>query len=134
MIGLSRGSHRVMRRLLNAVAGALSLGCRGPVDGIVATSDLVTLYGSGGGGRRTLRLEAAPGVRINARLPPTLEWRDGQRVTFTTDSITTDSSYFSASPGATIDARHGTRGTLRASVCPASGRVCVSVRLNIAVR
>lgn len=71
-----------------------------------------------------LRLVAAPGVRINARLKPALELDDGTVVRFDSPRVTSDSAYFAAAPTA-VAPRSGSRyGTLRLSVCPAGERLC----------
>ena len=41
-----------------------------------------------------LRLVAAPGVRINARLKPAIELDDGTVLRFDSPSLTPDSAYF----------------------------------------
>jgi hypothetical protein len=79
-----------------------------------------------------LTLVPAPGVRINARLKPALELPDGTILRFDSDSLTADSSYFSAVPTAVIPGVRGdVHGHLRASVCPAGKNVCMSVELEI---
>jgi hypothetical protein len=71
-----------------------------------------------------LRLVAAPGVRINARLKPALELDDGTVLRFDSPRVTSDSAYFAAAPTA-VAPRSGSRyGTLRLSVCPAGERLC----------
>src|SRR5216684_67109 len=45
-----------------------------------------------------LRLVAAPGVRINARLKPALELDDGSVLRFDSPRMTPDSAYFAAPP------------------------------------
>jgi hypothetical protein len=71
-----------------------------------------------------LRLVAAPGVRINARLKPALELDDGTVLRFDSPRVTSDSAYFAAAPIA-VAPRSGSRyGTLRLSVCPAGERLC----------
>jgi hypothetical protein len=126
----ARGPRAVPHRLF--MLGLLAFAaCTEPRRGVIARSELLSLDLTGSRGLRMLRLDAAPGARINARLPPVLELRDGTRITFASDELTADSSYFVASPRAGLgDTRAGT-GTLRASVCPADVRVCLSVALDV---
>ena len=78
-----------------------------------------------------LRLVAAPGVRINARLKPALELDDGTVLRFDSPSLTPDSAYFVTGP--TAAAPEGARrGTLRVSVCPSGEKLCRSVELAVA--
>src|SRR5947209_20174096 len=65
-----------------------------------------------------LRLVAATGARINARLKPALELDDGTVVRFDSSRLTSDSAYFAAAPTAAPPAggsRHGTLQIGRAS-------------------
>jgi len=132
MIG-KRQTHQL--RLQTVIAFALGVSalaaCAEPRRGVIAASDLVSLDLSGDRSRRSLRLDAAPGARINARFSPVLELQDGTVLTFTGDELTADSSYFVASPRAEVRAAHSGAGTLRASVCPANLRVCRSVVLDV---
>jgi hypothetical protein len=75
-----------------------------------------------------LRLVPAWGVRINARLKPTLETAGGGLVMFDSRGLTADSAYFTASPEAITDAP--ARGVIRASVCPSGERLCRVVELR----
>ena len=107
---------------------ALALGCRvaddppAPLDVHQASSAQAT----------TLTLIAAPGVRINARVKPALELRDGSVLRFDSPPLTADSAYFTEAPTATLPGR-GRRvsGTLRASVCSERELVCRSVTLEL---
>lgn len=69
-----------------------------------------------------LELHPAPGVRINALLPPTLERSDGSIHRFDSPSRTPDSSYFSAPPVAVVPGP--ATGIVRASICPDGENVC----------
>src|SRR3989442_11891211 len=71
-----------------------------------------------------LRLVAAPGVRINARLNPALELDDGTVLRFDSPRVTSDSAYFAAAPTVAAPLSSSRRGTLRLSVCPAGERLC----------
>jgi len=80
----------------------------------------------------SLRLVAAPGVRINARLKPALELDDGTVLRFDSPYLTPDSAYFAAPPTAAPVPPGGPhRGTLRASVCPSREKFCRSVELAV---
>ncbi len=78
-----------------------------------------------------LRLVAAPGVRINARLKPALELDDGTVVRFDSPRRTADSAYFAAAPTAATP-RAARRGTLRVSVCPSGEAICRSLEIAVA--
>ncbi len=133
MITAPRASY-VARTWLIVLASVLGASCHAVTDGIIAQSELLSMVASGPRSARQLRLDAAPGVRINARLLPMLELSDGTRVTFTSDALDADSSYFTASPTATLHLTRATRGTLLASVCPAAARVCLQAKLDIDLR
>ncbi len=79
----------------------------------------------------SLRLVAAPGVRINARLKPALELADATVLRFDSPYVTPDSAYFAAAP--TVASPESTRrGTLRVSVCPSGENICLSVEMAVA--
>src|SRR2546425_8486636 len=78
-----------------------------------------------------LRLVAAPGVRINARLKPALELDDGTVVRFDSPRRTADSAYFAAAPTA-APPEGARRGTLRVSVCPSGEGLCRSLEIAVA--
>ncbi len=76
-----------------------------------------------------LTLIGAPGARINARLPPSLERRDGSVLRFGAEGLTPDSSYFTHPP--TLVVAGTLTGVIRASVCPEGEVVCRRVELNL---
>jgi len=78
-----------------------------------------------------LRLVAAPGVRINARLKPALELDDGAVVRFDSPDVTADSAYFTAAPTAAAPLTGNRHGTLRLSVCPAGEKICRLVEMAV---
>jgi len=78
-----------------------------------------------------LRLVAAPGVRINARLKPALELDDGTVVRFDSPRLTADSAYFAAAPTAATPGA-ARRGTLRVSICPSGEGICRSLEIAVA--
>jgi len=72
-----------------------------------------------------LRLVAAPGAHINARLKPALELADGTVLRFDSPHVTADSAYFVDTPSVaapTGGAAH--TGVVRASVCSAGEKLC----------
>jgi len=79
-----------------------------------------------------LRLVAAPGVRINARLKPALELDDGTVLRFDSPRMTPDSAYFAAAPTVATTPSGGRHGTLRLSFCPAGERLCRLVVMAVA--
>jgi hypothetical protein len=76
-----------------------------------------------------LVLVGAPGARINARLAPALERRDGSLLRFSGDSLTPDSIYFTTPPR--LDVAGAVSGVIRASVCPEGEKVCRRVELTV---
>jgi hypothetical protein len=73
-------------------------------------------------------LRAAPGARINARLKPALERKDGSVLRFEAASVTADSSYFTAPP--VLIVHGGAAGIVRASVCGEGESVCRMVEVR----
>ena len=134
------GFRVLSRRLAIGVCTLLvATSCDDGADGegidelLIASSDLVTARLRVVHGTRVVRLDAAPGVRINARLRPVLELDDGTRVAFSSDSVTADSSYFTGAPRALLDTVPAGRGILRASACPATLNVCRSILLDVSI-
>src|SRR5689334_17276984 len=80
-----------------------------------------------------LVLEAAPHLKINARLAPALELDGGGPVLrFAAGRLTPDLAYFAEPPSATLAGRHTrVHGTLHASVCRDDEAVCRSVSMRI---
>ena len=119
-----------MRRALVAAlaAGALALGC-GP-DGPAPDALRVTTAPAGGDTRLTLI--APPGVKLNARVKPALELRDGTVLRFDSPHLTPDSAYFTRPPTVLLAGpSRRVKGTLRASVCRPDELVCRSVTQEI---
>lgn len=117
--------------LVGAGLMVLATACGSDAERTIARSELVNVQLVREPGRRVVRLQAAPGVRINARLQPVLELVDGTRVAFVSDSMTADSSYFTGSPRALLTTVRARRATLRASACPATAQVCRSIALDM---
>lgn len=109
----------------------LLMGCGTKGRRHVDPSEFVSLAVSGHGEHRIAHLNAARGVRINARLRPALELYDGTVITFTGEESASDSGYFAGSPRAPIGDTRARTATLRASVCPAAQRVCLSVATDV---
>ncbi|HYS20360.1 MAG TPA: hypothetical protein VEO73_04670 [Gemmatimonadales bacterium] len=79
-----------------------------------------------------LRLVAAPGVRINARLKPALELDDGTVLRFDSPHVTADSAYFAAAPTVAAPLSSSRHGTLRLSVCTSGQKICRLVEMAVA--
>jgi hypothetical protein len=107
-----------MVRLLVAALGAAACGGRPPLLALEAGPPL--------------RLVAAPGVRINARLKPALELDDGTVVRFDSPHLTSDSAYFAAAPTVAAPVSGSRHGTLRLSVCPSGAKICRLVVMAVA--
>jgi thiol-disulfide isomerase/thioredoxin len=77
-------------------------------------------------------LVAAPGLKVNARLKPALELKDGTVLRFDSPRLTPDSAYFTEPPTAVLAGRHeGLAGILRASVCGLEEQVCRKVEVKL---
>ncbi|MBA3658625.1 MAG: hypothetical protein H0W67_03425 [Gemmatimonadales bacterium] len=113
---------RVLLGVALVAAGCARSSAPEPLRVAVATAD---------GGTR-LTLVAAPGLKINARLAPALELRDGGIVRFRSPQLTPDSAYFSAPPSAFVPGSdRRPHGRLRASVCDAGATVCHALVVEI---
>jgi hypothetical protein len=75
-------------------------------------------------GSSALAVVPAAGIRINARVPPALEFADGSIIRLGRGALTTDSAYFTDPPWAPVNGRslHGAR--LRVSYCLPGEAVC----------
>lgn len=118
-------------RAFLALGSALLSGCAMDDRPRVAASEFVSVAVSGHGEHRIAHLDAMRGVRINARLRPALEFRDGTVLTFTGEESISDSGYFAGRPRAALGATRAQTATLRASVCPADQKVCLSVATQV---
>jgi hypothetical protein len=120
-------------RLGAILAGGVVLlaGCGTKGRHSVAPSELVSLAVSGHGPQRIAHVHAAPGVRVNALLRPSLEFHDGTVITFAGEESALDSGYFAGSPHAAIGGTSARTALLRASVCPAAQRVCLSIAVDV---
>ncbi|MEE8606816.1 MAG: hypothetical protein V3S55_04380, partial [Nitrospiraceae bacterium] len=90
-----------MKKLLPLVGvlALAALGCNEPAPEPPPPPPL-TLETASVDGTTHLKLVAAPGVRINARLKPALELADGRVIRFDSPSLSPDSSYFETPPTA----------------------------------
>jgi hypothetical protein len=113
---------RRVRRIAVLVLAALAIGaaCHG-------RPPLVALEAG-----PPLRLVAAPGVRINARLKPALELEDGTVVRFDSPRLTVDSAYFAEAPTIMAPVSPHSGGTLRVSVCSSGEAICRSLEIAVA--
>lgn len=79
-----------------------------------------------------MTLVPAADLKLNARLKPALELRDGTLLRFDSPHLTPDSAYFAVPPTAIIPGRpQAVHGTLRASVCGAHEAVCRAVTVEL---
>ncbi|MBW8839142.1 MAG: hypothetical protein ACJ8DJ_18865 [Gemmatimonadales bacterium] len=107
---------------------ALALGC----GGAAGRSAPLRVDRQLSGGATTLVLVAAPGVRINARVKPSLELPDGTVLRFDSPHLTADSAYFTRPPTTVLSgSERSVAGTLRASVCSEHELVCRTVTLEL---
>ena len=112
-----------MRRMVAVLALAVAAACR---------SVPFRVEVEHGGPTDGLRLVAAPGARINARLKPALELTDGTVLRFDSPHLSADSAYYADAPttkGALPEEAH--RGVVRASVCPGEEKFCRSYALTV---
>ncbi len=113
-----------MRNLVIGIA-VLLIACSGGD----RTRPPVRLVRSPAAGGERLTLHAAPGIRINARLKPSLELPGGPVLRFDSPWITPDSSYFTQPPAVLVRGR-STGGRVRVSVC-GSDAVCRGIVIEL---
>jgi hypothetical protein len=82
-------------------------------------------------GQPILWLAAAPGDRINARLPPAVELEGGTIIRLAQGRVTADSAYFRESPWGIRPPGTAARGTLRVSLCRDGEGFCRTVALPL---
>ncbi len=113
-----------MRRTVLVLTAAALAACGPPVPFRLAVER--------GGALRRFSLIAAPGVRINARLKPSLELEDGTVLRFDSPHLTAEHAYFADAPTVETASRSALhRGVVRASVCSTGERVCRSLALAV---
>jgi hypothetical protein len=105
------------RRLVGIGALLLLAGCSGAPPPVALKADV-------GATATRLWLEAGPGWKINALLPPAFEPVGGPPVRFTARRLTPDSAYYAEPPVAFLPRRGAPSGILRASVCAAGEQIC----------
>jgi hypothetical protein len=114
--------------LLAGLAFLLSEACHGTP----STRPAFRLEATPAGADTRLTLIAPPDLKVSARLKPALELPDGTVLRFDAPALTADSAYFASPATAVIRGHHShVRGTLRASVCGVTERVCHSVSLRL---
>jgi len=114
-----------------AVIAAL-LGMLGAATGCARPDAPLRIESRPAGADTRLTVDAAPHLKINARLAPSLKLANGTILRFTGGRLTADSAYFAEPPSATLPGRHPqVHGTLRASVCQDDEQVCRSVSVRI---
>jgi hypothetical protein len=123
-----------LARTVRAAVGATSLvmaslaGCRA----VSRHEAPLSLTAAPQGPDTRITLHAEPHLKINARLAPALELRDGTVLRFAGTRLTPDSAYFAEPPSAVLPGRHGqVHGTLRASVCRDDQQICRSVTVEL---
>ncbi len=84
----------------------------------------VSLVLSGAGPVRTLTARPRSGVKLNALLPPTLEYADGSVVRLAEGARTADSAYFAASASSRLPQDRGVAAQLRLSWCTDTEALC----------
>jgi hypothetical protein len=77
-------------------------------------------------------LVPAADLKLNARVKPALELRDGTVLRFDSPHLTSDSAYFAQAPTASLRDHPGAiHGTLRASVCGVNELVCRAITVEL---
>lgn len=109
-----------------AVVALLGLGCRAnqPVPDLTVSSHQEA-------GRTTFTLRPAPGVRINARVEPAIEFTDGSVLRLASSSLSADSAYFTAPPTGSVPTASRHSGIVRASICREDEAVCRPVQVPL---
>jgi hypothetical protein len=85
-------------------------------------------------GERIITVIPAGGFRINARVPPALELRDGEIIRLAAGRVLPDSSYFVEPPWAPRPHGVRLRGVLRVSVCRDTERLCRTAEVPVDLR
>jgi hypothetical protein len=104
----------------------LGLGCGAPEP---APDVTVAIHREAG--RTTFTLRPAPGVRINARVLPAIEFADGSLLRLTAPTGSADSTYFAAPPSGSVSHAGRLPGVVRASICREDEAVCRQVVLPL---
>lgn len=97
-----------------------------------AASAPVSLYVASVPGGTEYQLMPSPGVRINARLLPTIEFDSVSRLSLHSPDVTADSAYFVGQPrGVLVGPPGPLDGSLRVGICRDGRSVCESVLLPL---
>lgn len=107
---------------------ALAVSCAAPSK----PPETLRLQATQVGPHTEITLQAAPGLKLNARLKPALELTDGRVLRFDSPRLTPDSAYFAEPPSALVSGQlTGVHGKLRASVCDTGETVCRIVVVDL---
>ena len=93
----------------------------------------VTLQARSRGGEPVLTVVPAGDLRINARVPPALEFAAGGVVRLARGRVSVDSSYYLEPPWEVRPSGVPIRGTLRVSFCRPDEAVCRSAMFPVAL-
>ncbi len=113
-----------MRLQLASLLWVTAFGCS-------SGADPVQLQARSHGGGAVLAVVPAGDLRINARVPPTIELAGGGIVRLARGRVSADSSYFTEPPWGVRPPGIPIRGTLRVSTCRPEEAVCRSVQLQV---
>lgn len=112
------------------LAIAVVAACARPV--VVPAETAITAGVTRTAGRLVVRATPRVGTRINALLPPILEFPDGRSERLVSLGLTPDSAYFLTPPEVTLPGDTPLAGSLiRASVCDSGAGVCRVVVLPL---
>jgi hypothetical protein len=117
-----------------AVWPSLLLGLLAGACGPAPSAHVVRLESATREGERVIVAIPAAGYRINARVPPALELRDGGILRLATGHVLPDSSYFVEPPWAPRPHGVRLRGVLRVSVCRDTERLCRTAAVPVDLR
>lgn len=119
------------------LAAALTLGgaaCLEPPDTVLAQHRLFVLAAHDSAHVRTLAIEAAPDVSIDARTQPELQLDTGERISFTAQRTSTDGTRYLDAPSARVLLSSPVNGVLKVSVCRDEETECRAVSLTVQTR
>ena len=117
-----------------AAGVSLLLAVLGWACGPAPSSHAVRLESGARDGAQVILAVPAPGLRINARVPPALELRNGGIVRLAAGRVLPDSSYFVEPPWAPRPTGARLRGVLRVSVCRDTERLCRTAEIPVDLR
>lgn len=82
-------------------------------------------------GRAALIVVPTDGARLNAKLPPALEWQDGRVVRITSGEIAADGDYYTGSAWTERPPELPPEATLRVSFCRAGEGLCRTITIPV---